>query len=410
VFKGGAGRVHSGRWAQRPTRGRPFLRFVTLLALILIVMSVGATRMEAVSVHGNPVDTLTVCVESVNSADGCSVAQAENALQAEVFGFTVGWNDIPGADKRFPIDLSLEEDCSPTPDVVIKSAAVPGAGIASYSSGVIKMDSNEQWTLENPTPAPKYSYEGVVMHELGHALGYGHSGDNRWNVQGDTDNSADDPTMVGLVGGLSEVLITPEKDDAARVPWSEDDDKGEWWTYSPGFEDGFRWWDSGDATISNIAYSGSDSAYLNAYHEVVKGQHLYDPWNADCDGVQSCTTLYSGMSNTPRPRFFVKYRDDGNTTGGIQIRSRLRYYDYDTTRSHKPYQGRSDWSMLVSHTVCNQSSGGVWKTCSYVVSSSYVNTLGPYKSYDENAVAIKMYFRSETSLGVRVDVAGIEGW
>ncbi len=312
------------------------------------------------------------------------------------------WDDVPGVDVSSVFNLDLLTLCSGQ-DIEITKGDLAQNTWATTSSTKIKFNTDHDWTTSS-TPGPdEASYTGVLMHEVGHTPNYGHSGNYWWNVDGDQ-GIIRNPTMVGSVDiEYTSSMTSLENADVSLVPWSEGDSVGDWWNYSPGFEDGFGLWDTGgSASISTTTYSGSKSVLLSTYHSVVKQRVMYDGIKSKCG---TCPTNYPGMEITPEPRLYTKYRDSGNKSGGIQLRYKWRTYDYNTSATGKTFEGRESWSPIESPVICNNSNQD-WKSCFFTINSLPILSVAG----DHNAIAMKIYFRSKASSAIRVDKTGIEGW
>jgi len=385
---------------RRGKRPAGYQRWLLLAALTLLI-SAGMVRSpdfsDAFTVHDDPEKTLDYCVSQ--APNGVSITQAKTALENVVIPT---WDGVPGVDQSSVFNLDLLTACSGQ-DIEITKGDLAQSTWASTSSTKIKFNTDHNWTTSsNPGPT-EASYTGVLMHEVGHTLNYGHSGNYWWNVDGNQ-GTIRDPTMDSVVSlQNTKYQATLENADVSLVPWSEGDSIGDWWNYSPGFEDGFGPWETGgSASISTVSYSGSKSVLLNSFGSVVKQRVMYDGIKSGC---QTCPTNYPGMEITPEPRLYTKYRDSGNTSGGIQLRYKWRTYDYNTSAISKTFEGRESWSPIESPVICNASNQD-WKSCFFTINSLPILSVAG----DDNAIAMKIYFRSKANSPIRVDKTGILDW
>ncbi len=318
------------------------------LFVIAIVFGLGIYAALAVTVHDDPVIAVRYCIE--DAPPGVTLSQARSAFDSDIMP---AWEAVPGPDQGNVLNLSRITDCDDEHDITIVTANLADGVFATTSPTQIKFNTDFMWsTAANPSD-DDISFQGIAMHEVGHTLNYGHSGNFWWNVEGNQGGSFD-PTMDAVVGSKStEDWATLEKDDEARVPWSEGDGVGDWWSYSPGFEDGWGWWiTSGSVSLSSTTYSGSKSALLGNSGDVVKQRIIYDPIKAGCG---SCPVVYPGMDLTPTPRLWTAYRDNGNQAGGIELRSKRRNYHYNTSVNSKTFISRTPFTSPETHKTCNTS-------------------------------------------------------
>lgn len=94
---------------------------------------------------------------SMWDATNIPITFVETAVQAEAH-IVIFWNTSPGANLAYAWQ-----------------PPVPGEALVGTNAGDITFDSNDSWSLVDPTANPPYSILAAALHEIGHAIGLNHS-------------------------------------------------------------------------------------------------------------------------------------------------------------------------------------------------------------------------------------------
>jgi hypothetical protein len=142
-------------------------------------LSHGVAR--AVSFHqGNRHESRTICVES-----GPPGIDLED-VKADIADIVVKWENVPSlVSSSGVIDLTLQ-NCNGTEDIKVSYSNTNPGHIASFDGTNIKFF-DVDWCVESAgvCEATDFSYQGLFLHEIGHAVGAGHAGGCVWNSGND---------------------------------------------------------------------------------------------------------------------------------------------------------------------------------------------------------------------------------
>lgn len=160
----------------------------------------------------SPTWQYTFCMDDVPSGFAVSQTQAEASLSQVVSA----WENTAGVRTGQAISIAIDNQfacTSPQSSADAYVTFVAGGALAEAtilgSYTVIRFNQEEDWVWEGPATG-KYSFAGVLGHEMGHALSLAHAGTGIWGSDGD---------LPSMTGGF-------ELGDGAFGQTTERDDRG----------------------------------------------------------------------------------------------------------------------------------------------------------------------------------------
>jgi hypothetical protein len=237
---------------------------------------------------------------------------------------------------------------------------------------------------------------------MGHWVGIGHTGDERWS------GDAEMPTMTAASSNEGNIQRSPEMDERGGAVWVRNDGAHRYWSVNPGFEEALKGWKGtvGVSTGAGYAYSGTLGALFGAGSSEAKVVHVYDPWIANPSDPGA---IHGGMANTPIFRFhaFIRTTSTGHA-GSFTLRAKSKIIVYDDSSTKRSTNATEDpnWSVWSTVATCTPTSG--WSSC--LGTKAYTldhTTPGGVDHYE--AIKLKLRIDNYYEYAVRVDEAGIYG-
>lgn len=348
---------------------------------------------------------LSFCVEA--TPDDVTVAQAKTLLDAAIDE----WHEVPHKkNSGSALTLTHHTTCQyggvgATDYRLVVIASASYNVWADLDTGrIVFNDSRDWWDGGGTRPNGKFSYQGVLTHEMGHTFGLGHSGGAPWTF----DSSTEEPTMAqcgptpSTGDELSEDFETLQQDDWGGASWATNLTY-DYFNANGGFEDGStHWYRSNTSQISTgTAYArhGDLGLRMQSSGNYIYITSVYDPYILD---VLEKTEV-PGMTDNPTMRVRVSRRHtQASTTGGLQIQYRLGWIEYDDDGQCKvpAYQDFYWASAKVDLGGVCADLGTSWKKCER---SILINSFG----VDNDAAAFRIFFESTSSSHLYVDMAGV---
>ncbi len=276
--------------------------------------------------------------------------------------------------------------------------------VASTGSSTITFDLGRQWWNGNGSRSSgEYSYEGILVHEMGHTVGMGHSGGFRWSDDGAAPSMQDCVASGGSVG-----YQTIERDDwshAANIG-GHASGKTPFLNANPGFERGTSHWGTSSTSLTNSAKrTGAYGVRLNRAGAFVWIGTSYDPWDLDSNDSQ---VRVSRMSLNVSFRIRADHRHTSpSTTGGVQLRwnrRSLRYDEYGGSCKTSAGGTHGSWLGQVALGTACSDPGTTWKLCARQPSSPEI-----FQKSGNDAMILRPLVLSTSSGYAYIDRVGIEG-
>lgn len=406
-----------------------------VVGAVVAVAVMGAVLLPAgaVSVNSNERRTsFSICTEDAPA--GQDPEDVEDAIEA----IDNEWEAIPEvASSVSAIHIVVRSDCNTSHDVEVVFEVIEKGCCATYTGSKIRfhtgLDSQNNpvlWCLDPGQPcntSVERSFRGVLLHEMGHALGAGHSGTCLWNYgkpNCHVDGADNFTTMLAAPTiPQSYKQASLEKDDKSLVPWMETGGLQKWWSRDPGFEAGHlgAWYTKGNVSITTDHERTGDYAVLltpqaNGNMSWMRIHTVYDPWNTGGDHKPDAA-VYSGMTSTPRPDISTWYRENGNKGGGVRLHYRYRYLDYDTTVAKQapdtPTALLGPWQISITPLATCNYSNSAWAPDPCVASIPTAITLQADREFNDranNALLLRARFTSQTENALRLDETGVQDW
>lgn len=347
----------------------------------------------------------------------------ENAVEQDLHWARQQWRSVQGRDGQALL-VTSHTNCWSTTNVHVFAEPLAGGVPAVFRScddalyncssnytHQIVLNSNLSYKTGSGSPTGLWDLRGILLHEMGHMYGMGHSGRGAW-----TWDTTSTPTMGSQAKFNTSYGRSLQQDD-----WSIASAIGggaqRFWSANAGFEavsgDFARFWGRSSTTQVDLLYLGNrmsgdrsidiDSKGHNAYITTT-----YDPWTGPTAGF----AVANDMDDTPTLTAFTYYKEiDINNpsgySGGVRLRMKWNamHYDAEENKGSEPH-GWQGWSGYTTLKTCN-SSPGTWRTCSgsanFVISSVYNSPTS------DNAIAFRAYFESRSNGFIYMDRTGAIG-
>jgi len=322
-----------------------------------------------------------------------SIVPYEDETLAEVL---VTWEAGINVYGNATFSLSTVENCPGLPVISITTFdGVEGDPIAFYDGTNIKFNIGCEgspcnwWAGASGVPRPPgwLSYEGILVHEMGHSLGAGHTGDEDWSYDTGVHNY---PTMAP---GPRDA----DNYDTVRAETLAQDDRGvHQWITTP-----MSWWDIFSTNPSwEMPYPGdwggigsggarSTAHWLDGYYSLrvtsnngVLQTAVYDPFR-DGATYQLSPGMFQSVTLVARAWHREHSGESGAVLPAFQY-SRLRYVSYNKMDgAQQPLDNFSAWQQRSSPCY----STTAWQYCDMASAFALSPTLGAY-----NVVAFRVRF------------------
>ncbi len=275
----------------------------------------------------SPTWQYTFCMDDVPSGFAVSQTQAEASLSQVVSA----WENTAGVRTGQAISIAIDNQfacTSPQSSADAYVTFVAGGALAEAtilgSYTVIRFNQEEDWVWEGPATG-KYSFAGVLGHEMGHALSLAHAGTGIWGSDGDL------PSMTGgFELGDGAFGQTTERDDRGGAVFVRSDGAAgdDFWNVNPGFEGGTKGWASQSVGLqSGLAYkkNGTFGGRLTNDTGYLQATHVYDPWSDYKEQPSTHNVLMTGMDATPDIYLRVDVKTPVENQGLQKALLRIRY-------------------------------------------------------------------------------------
>ena len=282
-------------------------------------------------------------------------------------------------------------------------ADLDGAVCESDEAGTHQYTNSDYdwWDGVGSMPAGHVSYEGVLVHELGHGFGLGHSGDNNWTYDG-----SNEPAMADC-GSNSETRTTWES--VQQDDWGSAVHIGGGWPYfwsaNPGIEAGQAdWGKSGTVTFGSQSYvfSGSKSVRIRHNGNYAYETQVLDPNIGQGNGLHPHHD--AGTSADPIRAYGRAWYITPYSTGELWIGQNKATLTYEADGCKS--SSNSDPSGFTGYSIVAK----CYKSTAWTVCSGYKEYTDLTNNDDDGeALIIRQRFRNKASNSVFIDAAGIYG-
>ncbi len=377
-----------------PSAAAALVAGVLLGSSIAALQPVPAGAMTLVDVlNDTPRRIVSYCIDSTPS--DVSDTQAETLLNQ-----AIAHREVTGGIDGYPaVNLSQDAPCVPSTDVRVRSEASFGVVAEVNAPGNTTITFGDEyafWDGIGSRSSWEFSYEGVLVHEMGHTMGIGHSGSGSWTYDG---GALPSMTQCGNATD-SQWLDTLQQDDwgVAVNIGGRATGKTPFWNANPGFERGTSYWyRSSSGITANSAYknTGGLGVRIPAINGYLFMTSVYDPYHPIENPVDN-------MDLTPVLHVRSDYRHKyTSTTGGIWVQYNWRYLRYDgTTCKSVTTPTHTGWSGVTTALSCGDR-GTTWSSCDGSVSINSSTT--------NDATVFRAYVKSRSSFHVYIDRTGAYG-
>jgi hypothetical protein len=345
--------------------------------------------------------TISICIDTAPPGMFPSTARARLNDAIATWETTGGIDGVPG------VDFTHDNPCRSGTDIRVTTASQPGGVYATASTTQIRFDNDGDldgtsyswWTGIGSRPAHWPSFEGVLVHEMGHTVGIGHSGNALWSDDGS-------PPSMNTCGSPTNTVAweTIERDDwgSAVNIGALATNKPTFLNANPGFERSSSHWQwSGSVAVAGAyAKSSAYGARMATSGSFMWAGASYDAYTLSNNSIVAATNMDQGTVTLT----LTSYVRDAfvDTTGGLRLKYNQRIVDYpggDNCKASGAVAG--SWAGQVTTTPdCFPST--FWSLCSRNIQLSFNATNAP-------ARMIRPLFQSTASGAIYLDRTGITG-
>lgn len=377
------------RWAKNVAS--PLIAGV-LLALALHLPASGFTLIDVLS--STPRSVVSYCIAS--TPPGVTVARAKVLLDSAI----ASWHAASGPNTARALSLSQDDPCQTATHVRVRAGALPAGTIAvvNLANTTITFNNSYEFWDGIGIQGERYSYQGILAHEMGHSLGLGHAGGTKWSYDGYL------PTMAQCGSYAdSAAMATIQQDDWGGAAYLRGGTP-RYWSANPGFEADFSHWarsSTTDVTVgSAYALTGNRGVRMASSGNWMYITSVYDPYHPINDPVDN-------MSTNPSLRVLGWYKHpSAGTTGGVQVQYDYRYLRYEQSsavwckRDADDSATHTAWFGVENLRSCGDP-GTIWTSCEggVTIPNSTIN----------DATVFRAYIRSTSSGAAYVDKVGAYG-
>lgn len=337
-----------------------------------------------------------------------SLANARNRLNDAL----EAWESAGGIDGSPTLDLSQDIPCNAGTDVRVVAGNLTGGTYAVTQAGgdeiefdndnVISQQLYGWWDGIGTRGAGEPSYEGVLVHEIGHTFSGGHAGTADWSGDNHYPSMAQTASFAQTPGWES--IEMNEWALAVNIS-AHATSKPTYITPNPGFEEGFDHFGHGSAASVGSAYANTGdlgARLLSGSGSYIWTTAIFDPWNLN-NGNQT----EAGHMNVDTVLHTIRsdYRHTaGSTTGAIEFRRNTRNFRYDpaNTKTAAAANPRfTAWTGQIDVGSECPDQGTSWNGCSRSFNDVYDTT--------NDASWTNVLVRSTSSATVYIDRFGMTG-